>query len=159
MSAKRTSSPVAAKAVTNQNLFNPWTFATDFGKQQINVATESAGAIVRGFDAMRKVQLHAGERAMTRHSAVLEKMKAANEPLNLLALQTQLMAVDAENTSLYWQDLGAAMMEMQSEILGCCSHLVDSEAMLHATAVMDHLPSAMADMSGLFGGTANSSRQ
>lgn len=152
MSAKKTSAVPVRAAVTDQKAFNPWNLAADFGKQQMAVATESAGAIFRGFDAVRKVQQEAGERAMTRRSALLEKMKAANEPMHLLALQTQLMAVDAENTSQYWQDLSAAAMEMQSELLGCCNHLVDSEAVLQATAAMDHLPSAMAEFNGFFGG-------
>ena len=94
----------------------------------------------RGLEAMRKVQEQAGQRAMARHSAVLEKMKQASEPAQLMTLQSQLLAVDAENASRYWQDLGAAAMEMQTEMLGCCSHLVDSEAVLRATAAIDHLP-------------------
>ena len=101
---------------------------------------------------MRKVQQDAGERALTRHSAVLQKMKSTTDPAEFLALQSQLLAVDAENTSHYWQELGAAAMEMQTEMLGCCSHLVDSEALLQTTAAMDHLPSTLAALNGLFGG-------
>lgn len=158
MSAKRIS-PVGSKSIPNQSVFNPWFAAADFGTQQMAVATESAGAMFRGLETMRKVQQQAGERAMTRHSAVLEKMKAATEPAQLMALQSQLLAVDAENTSRYWQELGAAAMEMQTEMLGCCSHLVDSEAVLHATAAIDHLPSAMTGLNGFFGAGAGQNRQ
>lgn len=151
--------PASAKSGPSQSQFNPWTIAADFGRQQMTVATESAGAMLRGLDAIRKVQQQAGERAMMRHSAMLEKLKAAREPAQLLALQSQLLAVDAENASRYWQELGAAAMEMQTEMLGCYSHLVDSEALLEATAALDHLPSSLAGPDGFLGASAGQHRQ
>lgn len=156
MSARKISTK-ATGAAAKQVQFNPWMAAADFGKQQIAVATESAGAMLRGLDAMRKVQQEASERTVTQHSAVLAKLKAAREPAQLLALQSQLVAVDAENASLYWQELGAAAMEMQAEMLGCCSHLLNSESLLQATAAMDHLPLPMPDINGFLAGSAGKS--
>lgn len=120
---------------------NPWTAVADFVQQQAAVATESSGVIFRGFEAMRKVQEHAGQRAVTRHAAALQKMTAAKDPADVVAAQSQLLMADSENAIQCWQEFGAAAMEMQAEILGCCTHLVDNESMLHAAAALTHLPS------------------
>jgi len=149
--------PGAAKPA--QNLFNPWTMAADYGQQQMAVATESAGAMFRGFEAMRKIQEQAGNRTMMLHAAALEKMQHAKEPAQLMAVQSELLGQDTECAARYWQELSAAALEMQTQMLSCCSHLVDSEAVMNATAAMDHFPAAFTGLNGFFGRQAAQARE
>jgi hypothetical protein len=132
--ASKTSSPrVKAKAARLPDL------AAAYG-QRMAVAEEGARIMVRGYEAMRKAQEQAGKRAFERHAAALKELGDAADPTQRLMLQAQLFNVDLEGASNYWKEVGAAAMEMQSEMLGCCSHLVESDSMLQATAAFDHFP-------------------
>lgn len=143
-------SGAAAKPAQSPMTMNPWSMATDYGRQQLAVVTESAGAMARGFEAIRRVQEQAGHRALARHSSALAKLTHARDPAQLMALQSELLTIDTQNAARYWQELGAAAMEMQSEMLGCCNHLVDSDSMLQATAAMDEIP-VWVDFANWFG--------
>jgi hypothetical protein len=107
--------------------------AADLGRQQMVVATESAAAMFRGFEAIRKIQEQAAHTASTRHSAALEKLKDAS-PADMVALQAELMRFDFESAAQYWQQLSAAALEMESQMMGCANHLVDSSGFLEATS-------------------------
>lgn len=150
--------PVAAKAGTHPFTLNPWGLAADLGRQQMQVTTESAGAMARGFEAIRKVQEQAGQRAMARHAAALGKLQQAKDPLQFLAAQSEMFGLDAREAALYWQELAGAALEMQTEMLGCCTHLVDSESMLHASAAMNEVPD-WTGLNGWFGGKASGAAQ
>jgi hypothetical protein len=151
MSARKSSLPAPRAA---EKPFNPWSVVTDYGQQQMAVATESAGAMARGFEAMRKIQEQAGNRVAMNHSAAREKMKHAREPAQLVAAQSELLGLDAESTARYWQELGAAALEMQTQMLSCCSHLVDSEAIHHATDAIKDLPAAFTGLNGFLRGAS-----
>jgi hypothetical protein len=62
-----------------------------------------------------------------------------------MQIQSGLMRSDMEIAVNYWQQLAAAALEMQTEMVGCASHLLDSEALLESTSVMD----AMGSIPGL----------
>ncbi|HSV35125.1 MAG TPA: phasin family protein [Ramlibacter sp.] len=144
MNARRISTP----APSANNTPSPWSLAGDFGRQQWAVLGESSGAMMRGFEAMRKIQEQAGQQAMANNAAALQRLSHAKDPASLLAAQSELLSLAAQSTARYWQDLGAAAMEMQTEVMGSCTHLVDSESLLHATAAMGHLPVAMRGFNG-----------
>jgi hypothetical protein len=147
-------SPIAAKPVQNPFNLDPWSMAADFGRQQMQVATESAAAMARGFETVRKVQEEAGQHAMARQSAALGKLTNAKDPLQFLAAQSEMLGLDTQSAARYWQELAGAVLEMQTEVLGCCTHLVDSESMLQATAALHDVP-GWAGLNGWFGGKAN----
>lgn len=113
---------------------------TENGRQQIAVATEGADAMVRGFEAMRKINDRAVQSALVRFTAAAEKYKTPCEPLELLAIPTELLRSQIEGATSYWQELSGAALEMQAELLNCSSHLVDSDAMLQTASVMDAFP-------------------
>jgi len=117
----------------------PWDFFADFSRQQMSVAADASSAMLRGFEAMRKVQQHAAATAAQRHEAVAQRLHGACAPADLMAIQSELLAGDFKGATQYWQELAGAAMEMQTEIMGCTSHLVDSEAALEAVSAMGHL--------------------
>lgn len=136
------------------NLPVPFNLASDYGQQQIAVVTESADALFRGFEAMRRIQEQANNRTMMYHAAALEKLKHTSDPAQLMAVQSELLGLDTESATRYWQELAAATLEMQTQMLSCCSHLVDSEALLQATAAVKDFPAAFAGLNSMFGSNA-----
>jgi hypothetical protein len=82
---------------------SPWSAMTDLARQQMSIAAETSGAIVRGLETMRGIQLQ------------------------------------------YWQQVAGAALEMQTEMMGCATHLLDSETLLESAAALeafDKLPGA-----------------
>lgn len=98
----------------------------DVGRQQLALATQSASALFRGCEAMRKIQQQAAHHASVRHEAVAQKLQGPCEPADLLALQASLLQFDLQGATQYWQDLAAAMLKTQVDMMGCASHLFDA---------------------------------
>ena len=114
-----------------------WDFMTDVGRQQMSFATETACAMFRGFENMRKVQEQAAHEAAQRHAVAAQKLQQPCPPLELLAIQTGLLSFDVEGATRYWQQLGAAALEMQTEMIGCCSKLAVPDAVLASARILD----------------------
>ncbi len=109
-------------------------------KASADLPTESAGVMLRGFEAIRKINERALQSALARYAAAAGKMTGQRQPMDLMALPADLMRSEIEGATRYWQELGGAAMEMQAELLGCSSHLVDSDALLQATHALDAIP-------------------
>lgn len=114
-----------------------WNFFADFGRQQLSVATDASCAMLRGFQAMRKIQEEAAQQATARQQAAAEKLHTSCQPTDLLALQAGLLRDEVESAAHYWQELAATALEMQTEMMGCASHLVDSDAALEAASALE----------------------
>ena len=84
-------------------------------------------------------------RSSTANFATAGAMTAWNAAADL---GRQQMAVATEGACAMlkcWQQLAAATLEMQTEMVGCASQLLDSESLLESTSVMD----AMGSIPGL----------
>ncbi len=117
----------------------PWDFFADLGRQQMSVAAEASNALMRGFDAMRKLQEQAAHDAAERHAAVARKLQGASQPFELMTIQAASVRDDLESATQYWQQLAATALEMQTEVMGCASHLLDSESALEAASALEAL--------------------
>lgn len=116
-----------------------WNWALDFGRQQVAVAVEGASTMYRGFEAMRRVQEQIAHHAAERHAEAAEQLRARKAPADLIATQSQLLRDDLEDATRYWQQLTAAAFEMNSQLLGCATHLVDTDGAF-AAARLFHVP-------------------
>lgn len=114
-----------------------WNFLADLGRQQLCVATDASCAMLRGFQAMRKIQEEAAQQASARQKAAAKQMHTSCQPSDLLALQVGLLRDEVESATRYWQQLAATALEMQTEMMGCASHLVDSDAALEAASALE----------------------
>ena len=105
--------------------FTGWNLAADLSRQQLAVATASAGAWFRGCEAMRKIQQHAAHQAGTLHEAASRKLQAPCDAADLLEVQSQLLRADLQGAGQYWQQLMSATLKMQAEMLASATHLAD----------------------------------
>ena len=126
---------------------------TDTERQQMTVAAESAVAMHRGFEAMRQINDRAVQATLSRFTAAAEQLKTPREPLALVSVSTELMRLQIEGATSYWRDLSSAALEMQAQLLGCSSHLVENDAILQAAAAMEALPAFPLFLQGLNTGT------
>lgn len=119
---------------TNVNL-GLWDWPLDLGRQQFAAATEGTSALLRGLAAMRRIQEQTVRQASEQRTAMAEKLRQCSA-VEVLAVQAQLLRQDMEVATIYWQQLAAAAMEMNSELCACAGQLalVDAEDLLSAAA-------------------------
>ncbi|HEX7890284.1 MAG TPA: phasin family protein [Ramlibacter sp.] len=125
------SAPSAQQPAASAPSANDW--ATDFTRQQMLVASESACALFRGFQAIRGIQEQAAQHAAERHAEGIERLRRAGNALDLMSVQGELMRSDLESATQYWQQLAGAALEMNTELVGCTAHLVGTEDLFGAT--------------------------
>jgi len=121
MSTKTTLRAPPREATTAD--FAPWNLLADLGRQQLALATDSACAMFRGSEAMRKAQQQAAHHASARHEAAAKKLHGPCEPADLLAIQSDLLSFDLQEATQYWQQMAAAALKVQLEMMGCASHM------------------------------------
>lgn len=123
-----------AEPAERRRIANPaaWDWATDFARQQVVVATESASTMVRGFESMRRIQQQTAQEAAARHATAGLKLRSHCTPLELVAVQGELLRSDVEAATRCWQQLAGVAMETTTELLACGARLVDTEDVLAA---------------------------
>lgn len=125
----RTAAPARAPAEAAPT---PWAWAADLSRQQSAVAAEGAAAVFRGLEAMRKIQEQTAQQLAQHHSAVVDRLRAAAQPVEVFAVQAELLRGDVESATRCWQQLAAAAMEMNTEILASTAQLIDADVVLAA---------------------------
>jgi hypothetical protein len=129
----RTKTPPAAPAPALAGTLAPAAFA-DAQRQQMTVAGEAAGAMLRGVEAIRQIQERSALEAVERHSKAARHWAAATDPAALLLAHANLLREDLEAAGQYWQEMAASALETQCEIAACCAQLVESDAALEAAS-------------------------
>ena len=93
----------------------------DLPRQQMAAAAQANCALFRGFEAIRTIQQKAAHQALAHRRTIAEKLKEPCHPMDLVAVQGELLRFDLQGAAMYWQQLGAAVLEMQREMLGSAS--------------------------------------
>lgn len=106
----------------------PWNLLADFGRLQFALAADSASAMFRGAEAIRKVQQQAAHQAAVHHESAAQRLRDPHGPAELLAIESDLLRFDMQEAAHYWQQIATAMMKTQLEMMGCASHLLAAGA-------------------------------
>jgi len=102
------------------------------------VAGQGTNALMRGLEAMRKIQERSTHEALTRHTKAAAQLAKPIDPMQFVKLQGDLVREDVEAFAKCWQEIAAAALEMQSEIAACSMQLVDTDKVLEAAAKFGH---------------------
>lgn len=90
----------------------------DIPRQQLAATAQACCAVFRGVEAIGRVQQKAAHHALARHQVVAERLKEPCQPLELLALQAEMVRFDMQGATLYWEQVASAVVTMQQELLG-----------------------------------------
>ena len=132
MAAKNARKAAAAKPAATETIRKPWDWA-DLNRQQVAAASEGAGALFRGFEAMRRIQEQAAHAVAERHAVAAGRLRESATPTDLAVLQAEVLREDLAFAARYWQDLADAALEMNAQIFNCATQMVDSEDLVAAT--------------------------
>lgn len=86
-------------------------------RQRMAATARASCALFRGFEVIRRIQHKTAQQALAHRQVIAEKLKDPCHPVDLLALQAEVLRFDLQGAALYWQQLGAAVLDMQREIL------------------------------------------
>lgn len=112
----------------------------DCSREQFAMCMEASGALSRGFEAMRAIQQRAAQETAARQQAAARRWRDAARAGEWMALPWSIWQDELAGAARCWQELAAAALEAQTEVLGCaCGHLFDSESALHGVAAMEAL--------------------
>lgn len=150
MSAK-TSRPASSRETAGHGMALP-DFLADLGRQQLAIATDAACAMFRGSEAVRRIQQQAAQQASLRHEAAAQKLHGTCEPADLFAIQSDLLRFDLQEATHYWQQLAAAALQSQIEMMASASHLLDGQRGGGLKPVLDAIQAAIPTANGFFAG-------
>ena len=114
MTAKttRATATTEGEAVPGQSAVNEIT------RQQLAAVADGASALLRASEVLGQVQQQAVQRAALTQQQTAEKLRAMSHPGELLIIQSGLMMSGLQETTQFWQELTAAGLRLQAEMLG-----------------------------------------
>ncbi|WP_427914934.1 phasin family protein [Ramlibacter sp. MMS24-I3-19] len=112
----------------------------DLPRQQLAACTQACCAMFRGFEAVRRVQQKTAHQALAHHQAIAEKLNEPCHPMDLVAMQTEMIRFDMQGAAMYWQQVASAILEMERELLGSTASAAQSEADQMSSGLAGQVP-------------------
>ena len=100
----------------------------NLGRYQLALMTESACAMFRGAEAMREIQKEAAHQASARHEDAAQKLRGACKPDEMTSIQSDLLRLNLQEATQYWQDLATVALKTQVEMLGSVNRVLSNGA-------------------------------
>ena len=146
MKANQETSRRMAGDVPQAYNFNPMSFWADLSRKHLAMVNESASALCRGREAIHTIQQEAAHRASAHHAEIAEKLQGSCEPADLQAIKSQWLNVDFPGISQYWQQIAAAALQTQIEMMASTNHIFGNGADGGATSALEAFQALMSRM-------------
>jgi Phasin protein len=111
----------------------------DGGREQLAVAFDASCAMLRGFEAMRAIQQRTAQEAAARHEAAARQLRDAAASGDLMSIPLGLWQGDLQGASRYWQELAAAALEAQTEVMASALHLFNADTAMQGVSAVEAL--------------------
>lgn len=89
----------------------------EVARQQMLFASHALGVLFRSTEAIYRANMQAGERAALLHGQATENIRKAGTAAELMSVQVTLAVYQGQEATRYWQEVGAAVMGMGSEMM------------------------------------------
>src|SRR4051794_30556769 len=119
-------SRAGAGETTNSTSLAPLGFLADLPRQQMALITQSASALLRASESVRKVQQQAAHRASAQHQEVAERLRAPCDFGELMAIQTDLLRFNVQEAAQYWQQIATAAFKAQADLVGTAGQALEA---------------------------------
>jgi hypothetical protein len=81
---------------------------------------------LRGSEEIRHIQQQAAHQASEHHETVAKKLHENCTLAELQAMQADLLNRNLQGSAKYWQDIAAAMLRTEVELMTCATHLAQT---------------------------------
>lgn len=106
-----------AAAPTDTDTIAERSGSADFARQQLASGAEAAAVLYRAAEAVQQINLQLVQRAALRQQQLAEKLRTITNPAEVMSLETSLLSVGVQEATQYLQELAAAAMAMQGELM------------------------------------------
>ena len=89
----------------------------DLTRQQMATSASTASALLRALDAFQQTQLHMTQRAALLQEQTADRLRNANSPIELLAIQSTFALSSMSEWAQYTQELMLSSLKAQSEFM------------------------------------------
>jgi hypothetical protein len=96
----------------------PFNLLADLPRRQMALMAQSASALLRGAEAMRKVQQQAAHQASAQHEQAAQRLLSPCDLGELMGIQAELLRSNMREAAQYWQQLATAALRIQTELAG-----------------------------------------
>jgi hypothetical protein len=120
MNAKNSQATQVQRTNAAQN--GPANMLSELARQQLALLNDAAGAMFRGSEAVRKIQLQAAHRASSRHESAAARLRGVHDAADVMAIQSDLLRFDMEGATQYWQQMAAALVQAQVDMMSYAGH-------------------------------------
>ena len=107
--------------------FAPLAVFSDLPRQQMALMTQSASAMLRASESVRKVQQQAAHRASLQHQEMAERLRAPCDFSELMAIQAELLRFNLQEAAQYWQQITTAALKAQADLVGSAGQALAAE--------------------------------
>ena len=104
----------------------PLGLLADLPRQQMALITQSASALLRASESVRKVQQQAAHRASAQHQEVAERLREPCDFNELMAIQTELLRFNLQEAAQYWQQIATAAFKAQADLVGTAGQALEA---------------------------------
>jgi aspartate aminotransferase-like enzyme len=141
--ATKTSRQASAQDAAASAL-SPLHMISEVARQQVSMMTEATCAVLGSSEALGRIQQQAVHQAAVRHQAAAETLRGDVEPLDVLALQSDLLRQDMQEAAQYWAQLASTAMKTQLDMVGRMTEMLNSGSQGGLTTAMDAWRNAVA---------------
>jgi hypothetical protein len=103
----------------------PLGMLADLPRQQMALMTQSASALLRASESVRKVQQQAAHRASAQHQEIAERLRAPCDFNELMSIQGELLRFNIQEATQYWQQIVTATLKAQADLVGTAGQALD----------------------------------
>jgi hypothetical protein len=135
------------------------TAVNEITRQQLAAVADGASALLRASEVITQVQQQAVQRAALTQQQTAEKLRSMNHPGELLIIQSGLMMTGMQEAAQYLQELTAASLRLQAEMLGRAGQQQGASSNVAGAAMSPVMSPMMQAWQSMFSAPLNSVAQ
>lgn len=106
-------------------LLAPFSAMADLPRRQMALMTQSASAVLRGSEELRKIQQQSAHRALAQHQDAAQRLRGQVDFNELLTIQAELLRFNLQEAAQYWQQLTSTALKVQAEMVSSATEALD----------------------------------
>lgn len=103
--------------------YNPFNIFADLPRRQLALMAQSASALFRGSQELRRIQQEAAERASEHYEEAVDRLRDGDYT-EVMSVQAEMVRFNIQEAMQYWQECSTASLKMQAEMVSSAREVV-----------------------------------
>lgn len=132
------------------SVWTGWEFFADISRQHLAAAMNSTSALYRGRENLRKIQQETAHQASVRYGEAAQKLSGHCQLSDVLPIQSELLRGDLQSAGQYWQQMMAAALQTQKEMMTSMSGMLDADKVVGVKSALEVFQAAIPALASSF---------